>query len=60
MTPVERLRVGAVGERDLDLDEHVAGPRLGPGDVLEPDVAGPVEDQRPHGVKTTFSASPRR
>ena len=28
---LERLRVGAVGERDLDLDEHVAGPGLGSG-----------------------------
>jgi hypothetical protein len=60
VTPVVRLRVGAVGECDLDLDEHVAGSRLGTGDVLEPDVARPVEDQRPHGVKTTFRASPRR
>ena len=60
VSPVVRLRVGAVGERDLDLDEHVAGPRLGPGDVLEPDVARPVEDQCLHGVKTTFRASPRR
>ena len=59
MAAVERLRVGAVGERDLDLDEHVAGAGLRVGDVLEPDVARPVEDQRLHGVKTTFSASPR-
>src|SRR5262249_30183784 len=43
----KRLRIGAVGERDLDLDEHVAGawPRL--GNVLEPHVPRPVKDQRP-------------
>ena len=57
---VERLGVGAVGERDLDLDEHVAGAGLRIGNVLEPEVARPVEDQRLHGVKTTFSASPLR
>ena len=28
MAAAERLQVGAVGEGDLDLDEHVARPRL--------------------------------
>ncbi|MGH3073231.1 MAG: hypothetical protein ACRDNB_13330, partial [Gaiellaceae bacterium] len=42
--------VGAVGERDLDLDEHVAGLRLRGRDLLEPEVAGAVEAQRSHGV----------
>ena len=56
----ECLQVGAVGERDLDLHEHVAGAGLGGGDVLQPEVAGPVEAERPHGVKTTFSARPER
>ena len=46
----EGLQVGAVGERDLDLHEHVAvGGRLGPRHVLEPQVAGAVEDERSHG-----------
>ena len=60
MAALERFRVGAVGERDLDLDEHVAGAGLRIGNVLEPQVARPVEDERLHGVKTTFSASPLR
>ena len=57
MAAAERLRVGAVGERDLDLDEHVARARLRPRHVLDPQVAGAVVAQRPHGVKTTFTAS---
>ena len=60
MAAAERLQVGAVGERDLDLDEHVARPRLRARHVLEPQVARPVEAQRPHGVKTTLSARPER
>ncbi len=49
----ERLQVGAVGERHLDLHEHVAlGLGLGPRHVLEPQVAGPVEDEGPHRVGT--------
>ena len=56
-----RLQVGAVGERHLDLDEHVAGGLwLGPWHVLDAEVAGAVEDERPHGTKTTLSASPFR
>src|SRR4029079_2667850 len=55
-----RLEVGAVGQRDLDLEEDltVAGHRI--RDVLEPEVARAVQDQRPHVVKTTFVASRRR
>ena len=60
MAAPERLGVGAVGERDLDLHEHVAGPRPRGGHVLEPHVARPVEAERSHGVKTTLSASRRR
>ena len=56
----ERLQVGAVGERDLDPDEHVAGAGLGPRHLLQPQVAGAVEEQSPHGVKTTLSARPER
>ena len=49
MAAPERLQVGAVGERDLDLDEHVAlGGGSGSRHVLEPQVARPVEDERPH------------
>ena len=58
MPAAERLQVGAVGERDLDPDEHVAGPRLRPWYVLQAKVAGAVEPQRPHGRKTTLSARP--
>ena len=43
MAAAERLQVGAVGERDLDLDEHVARRRARVGDVLEAEVAGAVE-----------------
>ncbi len=60
MPSAVRLQVGAVRERDLDLQEHV---RVRPRwfrDVLEAEIPGPVEPQRPHGVKTTFSASRRR
>ena len=60
MAAPERLQVGAVGERDLDLDEHVARPRLRVRHVLEPQVAGAVEAERPHGVNTTLSAPPER
>ena len=35
MSAAERLQVGAVGERDLDPDEHVAGPGLRPRHVLQ-------------------------
>ena len=52
----EGLEVGSVGERDLDLDEHVAGAWLRPRHFLEPQIAGAVEPKRPHGVKTTLSA----
>ena len=49
MPASEGLEVGAVGERDLDLDEHVPlGLRLRPRHLLEPQVAGPVKDERPH------------
>ena len=60
MAAPERLQVGAVGERDLDLHEHVARPRLGVWHVLEPQVAGTVEAERLHGVNTTLSAPPER
>ena len=47
----KRLQVGAVGERHLDLHEHVpVVDDLGPRHVLEPQVAGAVEDERPHGA----------
>jgi hypothetical protein len=59
MPAPERLQVGSVGERGLDADEDVARPGLGIRHLLEPQVARPVEDQRPHGTKTTLSASRR-
>ena len=58
MAAPERLQVGAVGQRDLDLDEHVARAGLRTRHLLEPQVPGAVEAQRSHGVKTTFSAAP--
>ena len=56
----EGLQVGAVGEGDLDLDEHVAGAGLRLRHVFEPEIPGAVEPERPHGVKTTLSARPER
>jgi len=35
-------------ERDLDLEQHVSLTGRWLRDVLEPQVAGRVEDQRPH------------
>jgi hypothetical protein len=54
------LAVGPVGERDLDLDEDVAGAGRRLGHVLDAEISGPVPAQRPHGVKTTLNASRRR
>ena len=56
----EGLQVGAVGQRHLDLDEHVAGAGLRTRDLFEPQIPDAVEAQRSHGVKTTFSAPPER
>ena len=54
------LGVGAAGERGLHADHDVAraGPRRRP--LLDADVAGGVEDRRPHGRNTTFNAWPAR
>ena len=60
MTAPEGFQVGAVGQRHLDLDEHVARAGLGTRDLLEPQIPDAVEAQRSHGVKTTFSAAPER
>ena len=60
MPAPEGLQIGPVGEGELDLDEHVAWPRLRARGLLDAEVARPVEHRRSHGVKTTFSASPRR
>ena len=57
MAAAESLRVGAVRERDLDLDENVARPGLRLGHLFEAQVARPVEEECLHGRKTTFSAS---
>ena len=56
----ERLQVGAVGERHVDPHEHVAGAGLGPRHLFQPQVAGAMEEESPHGVKTTLSAWPER
>ena len=60
MAAPERLRVGPVRERDLDLDEDLARPRLRARNLLDTEVAGSVVEERPHGVKTTFTASCER
>ena len=60
MTAAERLEVGRVGERDLDLHEHVAGARLGPLDLLDSQVARAVQPRGLHGANATFSAAPER
>ena len=55
------LEIGAVGQRDLDLEEDVAVARNRVG--RRPRAEGRRAhgaDERPHGVKTTFSASRRR
>ena len=57
MAATEGLRVGAVRERDLDLDENVARPRLRFGHFFEAQVTRSVEEECLHGRKTTFSAS---
>jgi hypothetical protein len=50
MAALKRLRVGPVGQRDLDLDDDVARLRFRLGGLLEPKVAWPVEEERSHGV----------
>ena len=60
MSAAERLEVGAVGERDLDLDEDVARPCLGPRHLLDAKVARRVQERRPHGTNATLRTSPRR
>ena len=60
MTTPVGLHVGAIRERDLDLDEHVARAGLRARHLLDAQVTGCVEQRRFHGVKTTLSASPRR
>ena len=52
-----RLHVRPVCQGRLDLHEHIAvGLRLGPRQLLDPEIAGAVEHERPHGSKTTLSA----
>ena len=45
-----RLQIGAVGERDLDLNEHVAGAELRARHLLEPQIARPVERTARTGI----------
>ena len=53
----ERLEIGAVGERDLDQDEHVAlrRPATGSGTLLDAQVARAVEAQRLHRRRPAWS-----
>ena len=48
MAASKRLRVRAVGERDLDPDDDITRPGHGVGNLLEPEVAGRVKPQRAH------------
>ena len=52
--------VVALARSDLDLDEHVARPRLRVRHVLEAEITRSVEAKSPHGVNTSFSARPER
>ena len=56
----ECLQVGAVGESQLHLDEHVARSWLGPRNLLDAQVAGRVQARGLHGVNATFSDAPER
>src|SRR3989441_4380893 len=60
MPAPERLHVGAAGERGVDLDDDLAGSRRGPRQILVAEIAGAVEDDGPHGVTYTLTASRRR
>src|SRR2546423_3096214 len=60
MPAPEGLQVGRIGERALDLHEHVARPGLGARQLLDAEIAGSVEHRRPQGVKAPLSASPCR
>jgi hypothetical protein len=42
------LEVGPVRECDLDLEQNLALARIRVGNVLEPEIARAVQDQRPH------------
>ena len=48
VTAAVGLQVGAVGERELDPEEHLAFGRRRLWNVLEPQVPGAVEDERAH------------
>src|SRR5207253_428177 len=60
MAPAERLQIGAVRERDLDLHEHVALAGHWIRHLLDAEISGRVEARRPHGTKTTFNTARRR
>src|SRR5436309_8959949 len=46
---VQHLHVRAADRRDLDLQQRLTQPRLGPGPGLDAHVVGAVEDDRLHG-----------
>src|SRR5262249_17315503 len=60
VTAPERLHVRATGQRRLDAEHHLAGPGLGNGRFLEPEVAGAVEDLRLHAPTSTKTLSASR
>ena len=51
MAAVEGLGVGPVREGHLDLDEHVSGAGLRPGDFLDAQVARAMVEKRSHRVR---------
>src|SRR5215469_1098641 len=59
MAAPQHLDVGSAGERGLHAHDQLARRRLRHGNVLEAQIAGTVEDLRPHGRMYTFTASRR-
>ena len=52
------LGVGRAGQRDQDVDHDLPGPGDGFGHVLEPEIAGAVQDQRSHTATVHRLAPP--
>ena len=60
VTAAQGLHVGAARQRGIDAHDQLARCRHRHRQVLPAQIAGAVEDHRPHGVTYTFSASRRR
>ena len=57
---LDGLDVGAAGGGGADPQHDLAAAGDRVGDVLDPEIAGPVQDRRPHGVTITLMPSRRR